>query len=121
MKLILACACRSALPVCVVSLLFLPLASKPMFLAGPGERGAESKTVEVRDFQILVDGDRCGNCRLSIESRPDGRHIVLGDSSLEVKYFLYTFRFSSQGNETWHAGKLEKLENAASYGGSRHK
>lgn len=120
MKLILACACRCALQVSVVSLLFLPLATKPTFLAGPGEARAESKTIEVRDFQILVDGDRCGNCRLSIESRPDGRHIVLGDSSLVVKYFLYTFRFSSQGNETWHAGELEKLENAASYGGSRH-
>ena len=81
---------------------------------------ADSETVEVRNFHILVDGDQCGKCRLSIESRPDGRQVVLGDSSLELKFFLYTFRFSSQGNETWNGGKLEKLENAANYGSSRY-
>jgi hypothetical protein len=120
MKSTLACACRCALRVSVGSLLFVPLAFKPTLNVGPSEARAESETIEVRNFQISVDGDRCGNLRMSIESRPDGRHVVLGNSSLELKYFLYTFRFSSQGNETWHAGKLEKLENAANYGSSRY-
>jgi hypothetical protein len=120
MKSILACACRCAWRVSLGSFLFVPLACQPATLGGPNEARAESETVEVRNFQISVDGDRCGNLRMSIESRPDGRQVVLGDSSLELKYFLYTFRFSSQGNETWHAGKLEKLENAANYGSSRY-
>ena len=94
MKSILACACRCALRVSVGSVLFVPLAFKPAFVVGPSEARAESETVEVRNFQISVDGDRCGKLRLSIESRPDGRQVVLGDSSLELRYFLYTFRFS---------------------------
>jgi hypothetical protein len=80
-----------------------------------------TQSTEVRDFKISVDGDRCGKLRLSIQSHPDGRHVVVGDSSLELNYFVYTFRYSSQGNETWLAGRLEKLESAASYGGDRYK
>lgn len=120
MKSILACACRCAVRLSVGSVLLIPMVCQPVLLAVPTEARSESEAVEVRNFHISVDGDRCGKLRMSIESRPDGRQVVLGDSSLEVKYFLFTFRFSSQGNETWHAGKLEKLENAANYGSSRH-
>ena len=88
----------------------------------PVRGDSETKeAVEIRDFRISVDGDSCGNSRMSIKLRPDGRHVVVGDSSLELKYFLYTFRFSSQGNEIWNGGKLEKLESAASYGLSKYK
>ena len=119
MKSFLACARSRACRVSVGSLLFVPLVCK-ILLAVPNAARAEPEKIEVRNFQISVDGDRCGKCQLSIESRADGRQVVLGNSSLELKYFLYTFRFSSIGNEIWHAGKLEKLENAAHYGSSRY-
>jgi Family of unknown function (DUF6134) len=118
------CLRRCALRVSVGSLLLSPLALHMVLVAGARHAHGDADTaeaIEVRDFKISVDGDHCGTSRLSIEARPDGRHVVLGDSSLEVKYFLYTFRFSSQGNETWRAGQLERLESAASYGGSRYK
>jgi Family of unknown function (DUF6134) len=127
MKVSLFGVLRWAARVLASGVLMGPLVFQTVLLSGfrPVRGDAETdkpgETVEIRDFRISVDGDRCGTSRMSIQRRPDGRHVVVGDSSLELKYFLYTFRFSSQDNEVWHDGRLEKLESAASYGGSQYK
>jgi hypothetical protein len=122
MKLILACAWRAACRVSFGLILLAVATAQPLdgLRAARGEAKIDNDAIEVRNFHISVDDNRCGNLRMSIEARPDGRHVVLGDSSLELKYFLYTFRFSSQGNEIWNGGILERLENAANYGSSRY-
>jgi hypothetical protein len=89
------------------------------FVAPVTARGDAAST-ETRQFHILVDGERCGTFRLTIASHPDGRDVVEGDAALELKYFLYTFRYASKGVETWHSGRLLQLENAARYGGSKY-
>ncbi len=80
----------------------------------------DSVSTETRKFNISVDGERCGTFRLTIASHPDGRDVVEGDAALELKYFLYTFRYASKGVETWHSGRLLQLDNAARYGGSKY-
>ncbi len=82
--------------------------------------GADAVSTETRQFHISVDGVRCGTFRLTIASHADGRDVVEGDAALELKYFLYTFRYASKGIETWHAGRLLQLDNAAHYGGSKY-
>jgi hypothetical protein len=81
---------------------------------------ADAVSSETRQFNISVDGERCGTFRLTIASHADGRHVVEGDASLELRYFLYTFRYTSKGVEVWQAGKLLQLDNAARYGGSKY-
>ena len=81
---------------------------------------ADAVSTETRQFHISVDGERCGTFRLTIASHPDGRDVVEGDAALELKYFLYTFRYASKGVETWHSGRLLQLDNAARYGGSKY-
>ena len=82
------------------------------------EPGATS--TEVREFNISVDGDSCGKFRMTIQSRADGRHLVSGDASLEMRYLAYKFRYWSKGTEIWNAGKLEKLDSASRYGISKY-
>ena len=66
---------------------------------------------EIRQFHISVDGERCGTFRMTIAKLADGRDVIEGDASLELKYFLYTFRYVSKGVETWYQGRLLQLDN----------
>ena len=86
----------------------------------PARARAEATATETRQFHISVDGERCGTFRLTIASHPDGREVVEGDAALELKYFLYTFRYTSKGVETWHAGRLLQLDNESLYGRSKY-
>jgi hypothetical protein len=90
------------------------------WLAAPAGARADAVSTETRKFNISVDGERCGKFRLTIASHPDGREVVEGDAALELKYFLYTFRYASKGVETWHSGRLLQLDNASRYGGSKY-
>jgi hypothetical protein len=89
-------------------------------LVAPRSVRADAVSTETRQFNISVDGERCGTFRLTIASHPDGRDVVQGDAALELKYFLYTFRYASKGVETWHSGRLLQLDNASRYGGSKY-
>ena len=48
---------------------------------------------------------------MTIAKLADGRDVIEGDASLELKYFLYTFRYVSKGVETWYQGRLLQLDN----------
>jgi hypothetical protein len=95
------------------------LSTACFFISSTAAR-ADSVNTQTRNFHISVDGARCGTFRLTIATHPDGRDVVEGDAALELKYFLYTFRYASKGVETWLAGRLQHLDNEARYGGSKY-
>jgi hypothetical protein len=68
---------------------------------------------EIRDFQVIVDGKRAGDYRMTIQRLPDGSLSMSGQANVNVTYLIYRYHYSYQGTETWRAGRLVQLNSRA--------
>jgi Domain of unknown function (DUF6134) len=68
---------------------------------------------EVRDFQVIVDGKKAGDYRMTIERLPDGSLSMNGRANVNVTYLIYRYQYSYQGTEIWRAGRLLQLNSRA--------
>jgi hypothetical protein len=90
-----------------------------VWLAGlsPAARGAD---IETRDFRVLVDGKPAGEAHMTIQRRDDGLTVVQCSTSVLVRVFLITYRYSYQGQEVWKAGRLQSLSSSTNDDGTRY-
>ena len=76
---------------------------------------------ETREFKVSVDGAPRGKCTMQIHRHADGAESVSINSGLTFDYVVYTYRYTSTGNEVWKDGRLVELENSASYNGKDYR
>src|SRR5262249_21687250 len=68
---------------------------------------------EIRDFQVIVDGKKAGDYRMTIQRLPDGSLSMNGQANVNVTYLIYRYQYSYQGTEVWRAGRLLQLNSRA--------
>jgi hypothetical protein len=85
-------------------------------------RAAEPRALEreTREFKVSVDGKGRGKCTIEITHCDDGTDRMHIDASLNFNYVVYEYRYSSVGTEIWKNGRLLRLENTASYNGTKY-
>jgi hypothetical protein len=87
-----------------------------LFPAWPSVRAAES---EGRDYTLYVDGKPCGKANITIQPQEDGTTTVSCDTTVQVKVFLKTYRYTYQGREVWKGGRLQRLDSQCNDDGQR--
>lgn len=83
----------------------------------PAVRGAD---VEVREFQVHVDGRPAGTYTMTITKNPDGSFIQTGQANVRIRVFIKNFVYSYSGTETWAGGRLAKVESSTNDDGTRY-
>src|SRR5690349_10384869 len=62
--------------------------------------------VEIRDFKIKIDGKAAGSYRMSIFEGKEGKAVMTGDASVDVRIYLIRYTYSYIGTETWRGNRL---------------
>ncbi len=86
---------------------------------GDGETDRRAEQVEHRDFQVLVDGRKCGTYQMTITVKDDGTTVMVGQADVRVSFLVYHYRYSYRGTETWKSKRLQKLESTANDDGKK--
>src|SRR3954467_2347308 len=84
-----------------------------------GARAAEPELAfsEIRTFDILVDGKKSGQSKLSIASYRDGTETVKTDAKISVNWLVFNYVYEFHDQEQWRSGLLQELSSNAVDGG----
>jgi hypothetical protein len=71
---------------------------------------AAAADTEIRDFLIMVDGNKAGSYRMTI-GQPDANGFITmtGNANVRLKYLLYKYTYTYDGKEIWKDGMLQSF------------
>jgi Family of unknown function (DUF6134) len=75
---------------------------------------------ERRTFSVTVDKKPAGSNELVIQVRDDGAEVVTSQADVTVKAFLFTYKYTYHGVETWKDNRLLRLATTTNDDGKRH-
>ena len=86
------------------------------------EPRAEPAVVEkqTRVFKISIDGTPRGTLTMLLAKHDDGTETMRGQAELTFDFFVYKYRYTSSGSETWKSGRLLRLANDADFNGDKY-
>lgn len=89
-------------------------------LPADGAEPVRATQVQMREFDILVDGSRAGTSSLKISELNDGRTVIATEADVKLSYIVYTYKYQFRGTETWEGGRFQRLESQSDDAGKRN-
>lgn len=116
------CANREYVHILTCPLLWLLTCVTPISWGLADEPRSEPAVVEKhsRAFKISIDGTERGTLTMLLTKQDDGTEIMRGQAELSFDFFVYKYRYTSSGNETWKSGRLLRLANEADFNGDKY-
>ena len=74
-------------------------------LAAGGWAAERPRLVEVRDFDVQVDGKPGGSIRITVDDDQRGVVKASMQCDVQISFVVYTYKYSYRGQETWKAGR----------------
>jgi hypothetical protein len=76
--------------------------------------------VEIRDFRIKIDNKAAGSYTMSITEGREGKAVMTGLASIDVRIYLIRYTYSYSGTETWRGNRLHILKSEANDDGKQY-